>query len=194
VGHSGAEVRTKMCTIRDIPLIVRFLLISVLVCSAGPSLYGQEIHIRVLDARNGKSITNECLNVWFGHDSHGVSLLAPTNNVGVVVLHFADNTVTAGSVPGAACEKGLAINSMPVPDGADAIVVTGGYYVVCQEYGEVRSGDRLERLIPPSYPIRRILESGVSATNTCGKFRAQAKPGELIFFVRPPTFWERMRE
>jgi hypothetical protein len=165
-----------------------------LVGFGGPSLYGQEIHIRVLNARNGKSITNECLKVWLGHEWHGASLLAPTNNVGVVVLHFADNTVTAGSVPGAACEKGLAINAMPVPNGADAIVVTGGYYVACQEYGEVRSGDRLERFIPPSYSIRKILESGVSATNTCGKFRAQAKPGELIFFVRPPTFWERMRE
>jgi hypothetical protein len=183
-----------MCTVRRTPLIVRFFLISALVGFVGPTLYGQEIHIRVLNARNGKSITNECLNVWFGHDSRGVSLLAPTNNEGAVVLHFADNTVTAGSVPGAACEKGLAINAMPVPNGADAIVVTGGYYVACQEYGEVRSGDRLERLIPPSYPIRKILESGVSATNTCGKFRAQAKPGELIFFVRPPTFLERMRE
>ena len=187
-------MQRKICIVRRTPLIVRFLLISALVGSAGSSLYGQEIHIRVLNARNGKSITNECLNVWFGHDSRGASLLAPTNNEGVVVLHFADNTVTAGSVPGAACEKGLAINAMPVPNGPDAIVVTGGYYVACQKYEEVRSGDRLERLIPPFYPIREILESGVSAANTCGKFQAQAKPGELIFFVRPPTFLERMRE
>jgi hypothetical protein len=187
-------MQRRICTGRRAPLTIRFLLILALVGFAGPSLHGQEIHIRVLNARNGKSITNECLNVWLGHEWHGASLLAPTNNVGVVILHFADNTFTAGSVPGAACEKGLAINAMPVPNGADAIVVTGGYYVACQEYGEVRSGDRLERFIPPSYSIRKILESGVSATNTCGKFRAQAKPGELIFFVRPPTFWERMRE
>ena len=183
-----------MCTVRSIPLPLRFLIISALVGFAGPTLYGQDIQIRVLNARNGKSITNGCLNVWLGHDWYGASLLAPTNNVGVMVHHFADNTVTAGSVPRAVCENKLAISAMPVPNGADAIVVTGGYYVACQEYGEIRSGGRLERFIPPYYPIRKILESGVSATNTCGKFRAQAKPGELIFFVRPPTFLERMRE
>jgi hypothetical protein len=33
--------------------------------------------------------------------------------------------------------------------------------------------------------IKKILESGVVAGNTCGKFRAEPKPGELIFFVRP---------
>jgi hypothetical protein len=40
----------------------------------------------------------------------------------------------------------------------------------------------------PSYPIKKILDSGVSAANTCGKFRAEARPGELIFYVKPLSF------
>jgi len=187
-------MQRKMRTVPNTKLGLTIFLMLVLVGLAGPSLYGQEIHIRVLSARNGKPITNECLNVWLGHDWNHPSLLAPTNNEGVVVLYFADNTVTAGSVPHPACGKWLAVSPKANPNDADAIVVSGAYYVICQELGEVHSGGHLERFIPPAYKIRKILESGVSAANTCGKFRAQAKPGELIIFVRPPTFMERMRE
>jgi hypothetical protein len=45
----------------------------------------------------------------------------------------------------------------------------------------------------PSYPIKNILETGVVASNTCGKFKAEARPGDLIFFVRPASWWEKMR-
>jgi hypothetical protein len=38
-----------------------------------------------------------------------------------------------------------------------------------------------------------ILNSGVTTSNTCGKVRIKAIPGELLLFVRPPTFWEAMR-
>jgi hypothetical protein len=46
----------------------------------------------------------------------------------------------------------------------------------------------------PWYSIKKILESGVSTANRCGKFEAEAKPGELIFFVRPLTWWERLSQ
>lgn len=59
--------------------------------------FGQEIHIRVVNAHNGKPITNECANVWIG-PPHGAGLIAPTNKDGVVVLHLARNEVTADSV------------------------------------------------------------------------------------------------
>jgi hypothetical protein len=40
----------------------------------------------------------------------------------------------------------------------------------------------------------RVLHEGVTMTNTCGKPNAKAKPGEVIIFVRPLTFWEKLKE
>lgn len=45
----------------------------------------------------------------------------------------------------------------------------------------------------PSYAVDEILSSGVVAGNTCGKVRGSAKPGEILFFVRPVHWWEGMR-
>ena len=44
------------------------------------------------------------------------------------------------------------------------------------------------------YPLKEILASGIVASNGCSKRKAVAKPGEFIFFVRPMTFGEKMKE
>jgi hypothetical protein len=44
------------------------------------------------------------------------------------------------------------------------------------------------------YGVAQILNSGITAPNACSKRQAVARPGELVFFVRPMTFWEKMRE
>jgi len=71
----------------------------------------------------------------------------------------------------------------------------GDIYVVCQEYEKRISGQppplNTDRI--PTYPITKIFELGLAAANTCGKFRAEAKPGELILFSRLMSFWERMK-
>jgi hypothetical protein len=157
-------------------------------------LHGQEIHIRVLNAHNGKPITNECVNVWFG-PPHGAGLIAPTNKHGVVVLHLARNEVTADSVFASSCDRIAVLGPKPLPKDGDTIAITSDDYVDCQEWAKVIPGatpkENLSRA--PSYPIKNILETGVVASNTCGKFKAEARPGDLIFFVRPASWWEKMR-
>ena len=44
------------------------------------------------------------------------------------------------------------------------------------------------------YSIAQIVESGIAAPNHCSRRSEVAKPGEFVFFVRPMTFWEKMRE
>jgi len=156
--------------------------------------YSQEIHIRVLNAHNGKPITNECVNVSLG-PWHGGDLIAPTNKDGVVVLHLARNEVTADSVSSSSCDRTAVLGPKPLPKDGDTIAITSDEYVDCQEWAKVIPGeapkDNLNRA--PSYRIKKILESGVAAGNRCGQFRAEAKPGELVFFVRPLTLREKMR-
>jgi hypothetical protein len=44
------------------------------------------------------------------------------------------------------------------------------------------------------YSISEILTTGIAAPNFCSKRKIAIKPGEFVFFVRPMTFWEQMRE
>jgi hypothetical protein len=166
-----------------------YLLISISTCVA--TAWAQEIHIRVVNGRSGKAITNECLNISFGN-WRGAELLVPTNGQGIIVLHIRGMEVTADAVSAHAC-SGQAILGPRVFDDLKSISVMGDFYVVCQEYGKVVRGQSPPSDRIPAYPIAKILESGVTAANTCGKFRAEAQKGELLFFVRPLSFWEKMK-
>lgn len=76
----------------------------------------QEIHIRVLNAHNGKPITNECVSVSFG-TWHGGDLIAPTNKEGAVVLHLRKNEITAAEVPPSPCDRIAILGPKPLPEG-----------------------------------------------------------------------------
>jgi hypothetical protein len=162
-----------------------------------PRLYAQEIDIRVLNGRNGKPVTNECLNISLG-SWHGGDLIAPTNTDGVVVLHLANNQVTADPAPPHACNGTAVLGPRAIPNGMRAITLWGDYYVACQEHGKITPGEpatpNLLKEVMPSYPIKKILDSGLSAANICGKIRVEARPGELIFYVKPRSLSQRMRQ
>jgi len=161
--------------------------------ACGPFAHSQDIRIKVLNGRNGKPTTNECLNISVGL-WHGADLLPRTNGEGVVTLHLRGGGVTAEGT----CDEGIAKGGpKQFPRDSDAIAIVPDYYVACQEYGKVVPGDpvnpnTLGKLVP-AYSTKKILESGLSASNRCGRFRAEAKPGELIFFVRPPSWLELLR-
>jgi len=42
------------------------------------------------------------------------------------------------------------------------------------------------------YDVPPIFSSGTVAPNTCSKLKAQAKPGEFVFFVRPMNWYEKL--
>ena len=188
-------MKRKIGAVPTSQALARGLLIWAPVAFFAPLLHAQEIHIRVLNARNGKPITNECVNVSLG-SWHGGDLIAPTNKEGVVVLHFVGNQATADAVPGRTCNGMAALGPRNIPQGTDTLTIASDEYVACQEYGKIVPGEPatpdLLKNIMPSYPIKEILRSGIAAANRCGKFRAETKPGELIFFVRPRKFFERM--
>ena len=169
--------------------------ISLLASLFGPLAHAQDIRIRVLNAHNGKPINNECVDVSIG-PWHGADLLVPTDKDGVAMLHWGRKEVMAD----AAC-RGWSKQVLR-SEGTDTISVMGDYYVACQDYGKTSPVERTKpdalpgviKEVVPSYPIKKILESGVAAGNTCGKFRVTAKPGDLIFFVRPRGFLERLKQ
>lgn len=158
-------------------------LIVTLAGSFGTALRAQEIRIKVLDGRNGRPITNECVNVWVGKRTVA-SLLIPTNKDGIALLHLTDNdTETSVQNHGSACGSLGIID--PVLKYADTIGINSDYYMSCQAHPP--DSPRL------SFSVKKLLQSGDSTTNVCGKVEASPKPGELVFFVRPRTWWEGMK-
>jgi hypothetical protein len=180
---------------KPLELLRGALFVSALVGLLVPTLHAQEIRIKVLNAHNGKPVTDECVNVSLG-TWHGGDLIAPTNKEGFVVLHFKNGQVTAAATIPRACNGMEVLGPKRVPTNTTTIAITSDKYVDCQEWAKVVPGEALKDVLnrAPSYPIRNILESGMTAGNRCGRFRAKGKPGELIFFVRPRGFWEKMRE
>jgi hypothetical protein len=172
--------------------IYPYMLLTVLVC--GPLAWAQDIHIRVVNARNGKPITDECLNVSLGK-WHGGELFAQTNAEGAVVLHVEAGRVTVVTTSSKACNTQVIVGPKSFTGNTTSISVMGDSYVVCQGYGNRASGQPppSDTELIPSYPVAKILELGLAGANTCGKFRTDAKPGELILFARPLSFWEKMK-
>jgi|1186.fasta_scaffold09901_3 hypothetical protein len=160
------------------------------------SIQAQEIHIRVLNGKNGRPIQDECVNVWFGR-LRGSSFIAPTNAQGVVILHLHDDQVSADAVSHSPCAKFAYTGPQQIPPKADTIYVWPFNYAGCEEYGKIAPGQKVDGDLPekrtPSHSIKQILESGTVASNQCGKAHVVPKPGELVYFVRPLTFWEKMR-
>jgi hypothetical protein len=60
--------------------------------------------------------------------------------------------------------------------------------LTCHPYGKEEHSLR-------KYKVSAILENGVADQNLCStKVHVKANPGEFVFFERPRTFWEWMRE
>lgn len=150
--------------------------------------HAQEIQVRALNAKSGKPISNECLNVWTG-TTRGAHMVAATNKNGSAALRLSENEITTeAGCPGWPTQASR-------PAGSASIIVSGDRYIACQEYRKIKSGESPINPLTtmPAYPVAKILESGMSAANTCGKFRTEAKPGELIIYMRSLHWWERMR-
>ena len=170
----------------------RLLLFSVaLAALAASSLPAQEIHIRVLNARNGKPVAGACMSVYFGTWHVNSDMWAGTNQEGVAVLHFVNHFWVAES----GCH-GWKKESY-FPSGLGTIAIQNDFHVDCQELAP--GLDKSGHFVPiewryPTYSIKRILESGIAGSNICGKARAEAKPGELIVFARRASLLEKLRE
>jgi len=161
--------------------------VTVVVLGCGLLALAQDIHIRVVNGRNGKPITDECLNVWIGTGRAGSHLVAGTNKDGIAVLRVGDADIFAETP----CQG----STTRVPAHSDEIRISGDFYIACQEYGKRIPGDTVTDplTLVPSYSIKKIVESGLALANTCGKQKAVANPGELTSFARPMSFWEKMK-
>jgi hypothetical protein len=123
------------------------------------------IHIRVFDGRTGKNLSG--MNLTFVDYLNG-RMIVKTSADG-------DSYIANPDAHGVLVFNGLGINGAWIPCTRQKL-----YDSDTRTYGS-------EHL----YPVSTIVASGLVANNNCSRRTATAKPGELIIFVRPPTWWEK---
>jgi hypothetical protein len=131
-------------------------------------------------------MSNSHVNIWVGTkrieamaiptDKDGVSRLRLTDNDDQVDLHMREKHIGDDVVirPIMKYDENFRVN---VP------------FVIC--YPHVRDYSWLSTT---NISTKQLLQQGIVWPNTCGKATASPKPGELILFVRPLTWWEKLKQ
>lgn len=165
-------------------VLLLFVLLAFALSARG--LLAQRIEIKLVNGRNGHPMADTCLNVWVGTERVN-ALSIPTDNDGMAVLQLTEeNSEINIRNRWAPCGAEGVIN--PVLKYADTIKVNTGY-VSCQP----RTAD-YSWLALRGFSTKEILESGVVTANACGKAKASPKPGEVVLFARPLTWWEKLKQ
>ncbi|MGA7219445.1 MAG: hypothetical protein WBX38_14075 [Candidatus Sulfotelmatobacter sp.] len=165
-------------------LIVLFVFLALTV--PWKNLSAQVVKIRLVNGKSGRPIASTCVNTWVGTERKD-AITIPTDNEGVAKLYLTDRDaqVNIQSQPRNCGNFGV---SDPVVKYADTIRIVAGY-VVCQSHAPDYSW-----LSTMEFSMRKILQQGIVTANTCGKAAASPEPGELVIFVRPLSWWEKLKQ
>jgi len=159
-----------------------------IVLVAGPcglKLGAQTIRIRLLNGKNGHPLAGKCVNVWVGSERKS-AMAVPTDKDGVASLELTHKAQADTQHVWKGC--GILGVIHPIVQYSDRIEINTSY-VSC----EPRTPD-FSWLAIKAFPTKKVLQSGIVTPNSCGKAKASPQPGEIILFVRPLTFWEKMKQ
>jgi len=156
----------------------------------GIALRSQAVEIKIVDGRNGRPIADKCMNVWVGNRSNpqsGPLLETQTDANGIIRLRLVDEDGRLGAE-----SQRLACGSQgiidPVVKYGDTISIRTGYGS-CQPHVRDYSWLTLRGLT-----TRQVIEQGIVMPNACGKATASPTPREATIFVRPLTWWEKLKQ
>ena len=125
------------------------------------------------------------VNVWVGTERKE-AIVIPTDGKGVARLQL---TLNPGeiNIPHSTNNGSIVVND-PVVKYSESFHVNAPY-VLCVSKGPSYSWLRSE-----SFSTKEILSHGYASPNTCGKGPISPHPGQVILFVRPLTWWERLKQ
>jgi len=167
-------------------VICRLLVLVLIPIALLPQLHAQEIKLRLLDGRSGKPIERSCINVWVG-DHQKSALAIHTDENGIAKFHLtADASAVNVTNYWAAC--GMFGVSDPTVMYADTIQINAGY-AWCKPNSQEKSWLAINK-----FPTKHLTDDGEVTANACGKVSAKPTPGELTIYVRPLTFWEKLKQ
>ena len=162
-------------------------LATVLLTVPAMSLAAQKLEIKLVDGRNGRPMvgTSAYVNIWVGGERKE-AIAIPTDESGVARLQLTLNPNEV-NIP-ISTGHGTIVEKHPVVQYDESFRINVPY-VVCRS-GE---GDR-SPLGLKNFNTKEVLDHGYASANTCGKVIATPQPGQVVLFVRPLTFWEKMKQ
>jgi hypothetical protein len=164
---------------------VRLLFLLVLTAS-GTILHAQVVRIRIVNGRNGHPMSNSHVNVWVG-TKRKEAMVIPTDKDGVARLRLTDDDDEVDlHMREHSGDDNVALD--PIVKYDETLRVNVGF-VIC--YPHVRDYSWLSTT---NISTKQLLQQGIVWPNTCGKTTASPEPGELIIFVRPLSWWEKLKE
>jgi hypothetical protein len=181
-----SKTRVRGFAIQLSPRSAVQLVVLLVLASSSTVLCAQTIKIKLVNGKTGRAIANTCVNTWV--DTQRKEAMAiPTDKDGVASLHLTDKDSEINTQDQwRACGAFGVVN--PVIKYVSSIQINAGY-VLCQ----VRQPDHTWLAIQ-RFSTEEVLQSGVVTANTCGKAKTSPTPGEIDLFVRPLTWWEKLKE
>jgi hypothetical protein len=146
--------------------------------------HAETIKIRLIDGRNGHPLADSYVNTWVGRERKE-AMVIPTDKDGVALLCLSDEATDTDESSKGCGRSGISNHAVKYDE---SLRINVGF-VLCEPHGGDYSWLKIMDL-----STSRVLHEGVTMTNTCGKPNTTAKPGEVIIFVRPLTFWEKLKE
>lgn len=157
--------------------------IVVLVGFLGMGTRAQTIRIKLVNGKSGRPMANKCVNVGIDHLGHMLAI--PTDEEGIASLRFTDKDAEVNTEKAwHECGDFGVIN--PVVKHAESIRIDADY-VSC-----VRRVPKHSWMVSMTFPIAKVVQSGIVGENVCGKAKVSPEPGEVVLFARPPTLWEKL--
>lgn len=185
-----SKVRRRFSAVQSLFRGAVQLLVLIVLGLSGTALRAQTIEIRLVNGRSGRPMADTCIYVAVGDRSNpksGTPLSTQTDANGIVELRLIDeNTKTDTQGQQLVCGLPGVIN--PTVKYGDTIYIRAGY-VLCQS----RAAD-YSWLAMTDFSTKQIIQQGIVAANACGKATTSPKPGQVVIFVRPLTWWEKMKQ
>jgi hypothetical protein len=154
----------------------------------GASLSAQTLEITLVDGRNGRPMvgTSSYVNVWVGIERQE-AIAIPTDGNGVARLHLTLNTSEI-NIPNSSKDRGSLVVANPVVEFNESFRINVPY-AFCAS-----GGSHYSWLGILHFSTKEILDRGFVSPNACGKATITPKPGQVILFVRPLTWWEKLKQ
>ena len=181
---------TQMADCRNQPFLcyglLKFLMSFFLICY-GVTLSAQTLEIKLVDGRNGRPMVgaSSYVNVWVGTERKE-AIAIPTDGKGVARLQLTLNTGEL-NIPNSK-NSGSIVVDHPIVKYDESLRINTPY-VSCGSQGSNYSWLRTENL-----STKEILHHGYASPNTCGKVTTSPQPGQVILFVRPLTWREKLKQ
>jgi hypothetical protein len=182
---------TQMAVYRNQSLlcfgVVKFLM-SLFLILYGASLPAQTLEIRLLDGRDGRPMigASSYVNVWVGTERKE-AIAIPADENGVARLQLTLNTGKI-NIPNSSKNRGSIVVDHPVVNYNESFRINIPY-VLCGS-GE----SNYSWLGSENFSTKEILQHGYVSPNICGKATVPPQPGQVILFVRPLTWREKLKQ